>query len=152
MAGTERSKREAARERVLAVVRQALDRYIPGDGSQPVKDGRFWEWEELADRFEREVTGVFLEELAQLSAGAVLAEPGPCPHCGSGTTKWLEVAGQRERQSKHGPVVLPRQVARCRPCGRSFSPSGGAVGSGPADAHDAASPGETQPGGGGAAL
>src|ERR1039458_2705530 len=75
--------REAARERVLAVVRAALDKYIPADPNQPVKDGKFWEWEELADAFDREVTAAFIEELAGLSAGASLAKPCVCPFCGS---------------------------------------------------------------------
>jgi hypothetical protein len=148
--GTRMSRREAARGRVLEVVGKALDRHIPLDESKPVRDETFWGWEELGDEFDREVTAAFMEELAGLSAGAALGEPGCCPFCTSGNTKWLNEQGQRERQSKHGPVVLPRQVARCRSCGRSLSPSGAAVVAGPAGGPDAGGAGG--PGVGGAAL
>jgi hypothetical protein len=142
---TRMSKREQARERLMAVLEKALDKYIPADEKQPMKDGKFWEWEDLADEFDREVTGAFLEELAACSATANLAEPGGCPHCGSFNTRWLQEEGQRERRSKHGPVVLPRQVARCRRCGRTFSPSGAAVGVGRAGGTDAACGGAGEP-------
>ena len=140
------SKRQESRERLDRVYQELLERFIPGDERLPVKDGKFWEWEDMADEFSREMTGAFLEELAKLSAVADLARPGPCPFCGSVNTKWLEAAGQQERRSKHGPVVLPRQVARCRPCGRSFSPSGAAMGSGHAGVSDATGGGAGVPG------
>ena len=142
---TRKSAREEARQRVMEVVGRALDKYIPADESQPVKDGKFWEWEELADLFDREVTATFLEELAGLSAVAALTDPGPCPFCHSENTKWLEEQGQRERRSKHGPVVVSRQMARCRPCGRTFSPSGATMGIGPAGGSDAAGGGAGKP-------
>ena len=142
---TRKSAREAARERVMAVVCGALDKYIPADPDQPVKDGKFWEWEEMADAFDREVTAALIEELAGLSKGAKLADPGPCPFCSSENTKWLDEEGKRERQSKHGTVVLPRQVARCRPCGRSFSPSGAKLGLGSQGPCDAAGGGTHLP-------
>ena len=145
---TRMSRRQQARERLMAVLEKALDRYIPADESRPMKDGKFWEWEDMADEFDREVTGAFLEELAACSAIAEMAEPGGCPHCGSSNTKWLEEQGQRERRSKHGTVVLPRQVARCRCCGRTFSPSGAALGAGCPSRADAASSGAGEPGGG----
>ena len=149
---TGKSDRESARQRVLAVARAALDRYIPADAKQPVKDGKFWEWEEMADAFDREVTAALLEELAGLSQGAALADPGPCPFCGSANTKWLDEQGKRERQSKHGTVVLPRQVARCRPCGRSFSPSRAKLGLGRGGGGDAAGGGAGVPGVGAASV
>ena len=119
-----------AREKMMELCQDLMDRYIPEDESQPVEDGSFVEWEEMADEFEREITGGFLEVLAQLSEAAAMAKPGLCPHCQSGNVKWLDSGGQRERQSEHGPVVVPRQVARCRSCDRSFSPSGSGVGHG----------------------
>jgi len=134
---TRKSEREAARQRVIAVALGALDKYIPADPAQPCKDGKFWEWEEMADAFDREVTAAFIEELAGLSKGAKLHDPGSCPFCSSENTKWLDEEGKLERRSKHGTVVLPRQVARCRPCGRSFSPSGEKLGLGPQGACDA---------------
>lgn len=143
---TRTSDREAARQRLTAVFLGALDKYMPADPSQPVKDGKFWEWEELADEFDHAVTGAFLEELAGLSRAAALDDPGPCPFCGSDNTKWLNEEGKRERRSKHGEVVLPRQVARCRPCGRSFSPSGAKLGIGPGGGDDAAGGRAGEPG------
>lgn len=144
--------RQEARERLDQVYQGLRDRYIPADEGQPVKDGKFWEWEEMADQFERELTAAFLEELAGLSSQAELAEPGVCPFCRSSNTKWLQEEGQRERQSKHGAVVLPRQVARCRSCDRSFSPSGAALGSGPAGGIDPPGGGAGESGGGRSAL
>jgi hypothetical protein len=134
---TRMSKRQEARKRMQEVLQKLLDKHIPADESQPMKDGKFWEWEDMADQFDRELTGAFLEELAACSMAAELGEPGCCVHCGSSNTKWLQT-GQRERQSKHGTVVLPRQVARCRQCGRTFSPSRAAVGPGHGGGADAA--------------
>src|ERR1035437_3184057 len=71
--------------------------------------GKFWEWEDQADALDRELTGGFLEILGQLSGQAKLEDPGACPFCGSKRVRWLDVEGQRERRSKHGEVVLPRQ-------------------------------------------
>jgi hypothetical protein len=145
---TRMSRRQEARERMMAVLEKALEKYIPADENQPMKDGKFCEWEDMADEFDREVTGAFLEELAACSAAARLAEPGGCPHCGSFNSKWLKEDGQRERRSKHGEVVLPRQVARCRRCGRTFSPSGAALGLGCAGGVDTAGGRAGEPGGG----
>ena len=122
MAG--RLTREEARAELRKVFEASLDQYLPADPSQPVKDGLFYEWEDPADEFDRRVTGKFVEVLANVSGQAQQAHPGVCPHCQSATTRWLDPAAQRERQSKHGAVVLPRQRAQCRSCGRSFSPAG----------------------------
>ncbi len=119
-----------AREKMMELCQALVDRYIPKKENKNIADGLFVKWEEMADEFEREITGGFLEVLAQMSAGTDLAKPGLCPHWQSGNMKWLDSGGQRERQSEHGPVVVPRQVACCRSCGRSFSPSGSGVGSG----------------------
>ena len=122
--------RQEAREKLDALYRGLRDRLIPADESQPIVDGSFAEWEDLANEFDREITGGLLEIMAQVSASAKVTQPGNCPHCQSGNVKWLDPGGQRERQSEHSPVVTPRQVARCRSCGRSFSPSGPSVGLG----------------------
>lgn len=150
MAG-ERSRQEA-RERVLATVKKLLDKHIPEDEKLPVKDGKFWEWEDMADDFDREVTAAFMESLVALSGQAKLDHAGACPFCHSVRVRWLEACQQQERRSKHGVVVLPRQVARCRSCGRSFSPSGAGLGLGRAGAPDAAGPGQDLPGIGADAL
>ena len=133
--------RQEARDHVMTRVKGLLDRMIPEDASQPVKDGIFWEWEEMADEFDRETTAALMEALAGLSGQAQLKNPGSCPACGCLRTRWLDEDRQAERQSKHGVVVLPRQVARCRSCGRSFSPSGRTL--------ETRSPGASDPAGGG---
>ena len=132
---------QEAREELDRCYFQLREKYVPAE-APPAKDGEFAEWEQKVDEFQRELMPKLLEILACLSPSASLEEPGHCPHCGSGNTKWLEETRQRERQSKHGKVVLPRQVARCRSCDRSFSPSGVLLGSG--------SQGGPDPAGGGA--
>jgi len=116
--------REQAREQLRKQFEESLERYIPSDPCKPVRGDKFREWEDQADDLCRNIGGAFLETLSQLHGQACVQTPGACPHCGSGSTRFLEKEGQQERQSTHGPVVLPRQVARCRSCGRSFSPSG----------------------------
>ena len=138
--------RQEARQQVREIVERMLDKHIPEDPNKPVKDGLFWDWEEMADEFDREVTGRFVEALAELSGKASVAHPGPCPFCGSQRVRWLDTSGQRERRSKHGEVVLPRQVAQCRSCDRSFSPSGAGLGSGCPGGPDAAGLGQGMPG------
>lgn len=117
---------QEAREELDRCYFELREKYVPSE-SPPFEEGEFAQWEQKVDEFQRELMPKLLEILACLSPQACLEEPGHCPHCGSANTKWLEEAKQRERQSKHGKVVLPRQVARCRPCGRSFSPSGAAL-------------------------
>ena len=138
--------RQEARTKFDELCRRARDKFLPADGSQPAGEGKFWEWEEQADALDRELTGGFLEILGQLSGQAKLEDPGACPFCGSPHVRWLKAEGQRERRSKHGEVVLPRQVAQCRSCDRSFSPSGASVGSGRAGGPDAAGLGQGVPG------
>ena len=136
MAG--RLTRQEAREHVFKTVNALLDQMIPEDQNQPVKDGVFREWEVMADEFDRAATSSLIEALAGLSDQAKLEEPGPCPACGCFQTRWLDPEKQQERRSRHGVVVLPRQVARCRSCDRSFSPSGKTLAAGSAGAPDAA--------------
>ena len=131
------STRQEARDHVFTRVKALLDRMIPEDESKAVKDGLFWEWEEMGDEFDREVTASLMEALAGLSGQAKLDHPGACPACGCQRTRWLDQDKQQERRSKHGVVVLPRQVARCRSCGRSFSPSGKALEPGSSGGPDA---------------
>jgi hypothetical protein len=121
--------RQEARERLRKQFEATLERHIPSDPSKPVRGDKFREWEDQAEVVCREVGGTFLEVMSQLHGQACVETPGACPHCGSGSTRFLDPAGQQERQSNHGRVVLPRQAARCRSCGRSFSPAGAGVGS-----------------------
>jgi hypothetical protein len=129
--------REQARERLLKQCQEIVERRIPLDPNKPVRGEKFREWEDQADEVCREIGGAFLETLSQLNSQAHADTPGTCPYCGSDSARFLEAAVQQERQSTHGPVVLPRQVARCRSCGRTFSPSGAGVGDGCGSAADA---------------
>lgn len=141
------SRREA-REHVTGMVKRMLDKYIPEDETQPVQEETLWEIETRADEFDHAVVGHFIEALAMVSKAAAIENPGPCPHCRSANTKWLARDAQRERRSKHGPVVLPRAVARCRSCDRSFSPSRLGMEGGPESGNDAAGNGKSLSGGG----
>ena len=144
--------RGEARARMREIFEATLERHIPSDPEQAVRGDKFREWEAQADVVCREVGGAFLETLAQLHGQARVDTPGACPHCGSDSTRFLDVEGQQERQSNHGPVVLPRQRARCRSCGRSFSPAGAGVGFGCVPAPDAPSGRAGGAGGGGGGL
>ena len=53
---------------------------------------------------------------------------GSCPLCGSQRVYLSGKPQQREVTSPHGVVVLTHQLARCRFCGRSFSPAEPGVG------------------------
>lgn len=137
--------RQEARSKLDALYRRVRDKYLPEAAGQPAAEEKFWQWEDQADALDREFTGGFLEILGQLSGQAKLEHPGCCPFCGGQKVRWLDAGGQRERLSKHGEVVLPRQVAQCRSCDRSFSPSGAGVGPGREGGPDAASAGQGMP-------
>lgn len=138
--------RQEARAKLDELYHRVRDKFLPEDTAKAVAEGKFWEWEDQADALDRELTGGFLEILGQLSEQAKLEDPGACPFCGSKVVRWLDAEGQRERRSKHGEVVLPRQVAQCRSCDRSFSPSGAGLGSGLPGVPDAAGFGQGVPG------
>ena len=128
--------RQEAREQLLKRISAEVERHIPSDPNKPVRGDIFREWEDQADELCRAVGGAFLETLSQLHGQAQTQTPGICPHCGSNSTRFIKREGLHERQSKHGPVVLPWQVARCRSCDRSFSPSGACVEDGVGPAFD----------------
>jgi hypothetical protein len=130
-----RTTRKAARERILRAVLAELDRVIPEDESLPLRGRTFREWEDQADRFDRTVTAILLEERAALDASAQVKDGGRCPHCGSQRV-YLEKNRPRktEVQTPHGKVVLERQSCRCRSCDRTFSPSGPGLGPAGSDA------------------
>jgi len=132
-----RTTRQAARERILRTLEASLDQVIPADDSRPLKGSRFIDWEDQVEALARQLLPVVLEERAALEDGAQVALPGPCPFCGSPRVRLKAGDTQSEVHSPHGPVVVPRQHARCRACGKTFSPSGarlGPAGGGPADA------------------
>lgn len=119
-----RTSRQEARARILAAFGAQLDRMIPADESVPLKGATFADWEDQIEVLAQATLPVALEERAALSAGAQVDRAGLCPYCGSDRV-YLEKQGtQPEVRSRYGPVVLPKQHARCRSCDGSFSPSG----------------------------
>jgi hypothetical protein len=119
-----RTTRQEARARVLAAVTAQLDRMIPLDEEVPLKGATFADFEDQVEGLARGALPVVLEERAALESNALVPAAGRCPHCGSERTYLERQVTQSEILSLHGPVVLPRQHARCRACDGSFSPSG----------------------------
>jgi hypothetical protein len=131
--------REAARQRIMATCQAMWDQFIPANEQVPLRGQYFQDFEEQALEFTRTAGSVLLEERAALAVAAQAKEAGVCPHCGSSRTYLLaDSQRQTELRSPFGSVVLPLQDAKCRACGRHFSPSaarpaGGRRGA--ADAH-----------------
>lgn len=119
-----RTTREAARARIRAMMEAQLDRIIPLDEEVPLKGATFADFEDQVEDFARGTLPVMLEERAALERNAEVETAGRCPHCGSDRVYLKKGASQSEVLSLHGPVVLCEQHARCRACGKSFSPSG----------------------------
>jgi hypothetical protein len=149
---TVRTPRQEARERLLRAYQAMVDRLLPADEKQALRGGSFREWEQQALELVREVGGRFLEERAGLEASAQASTGGRCPHCGA--ERVYLASGQRstELQTPLGPVVLVQQQARCRACGRAFSPSGPGLGAADRRAVESAGGAASGPGGGGAEL
>jgi len=119
-----RSTRQEARARILAAFTAQLDRVIPEDEGLPLKGATFADFEDQVDTLAQAAFPVALEERAALEPNAEVEAAGRCPHCGSQGVYLEKEVTQPEVRSRYGPVVLPKQHARCRSCGGSFSPSG----------------------------
>ena len=119
-----RSTRQAARARILGAFAAQLDRLIPEDESVPLKGATFAEFEDQVETLAQAALPVALEERAALESNAEVETAGRCPHCGSEGVYLEKEVTQPEVRSRHGPVVLHKQHARCRSCGGSFPPSG----------------------------
>jgi DNA-directed RNA polymerase subunit RPC12/RpoP len=119
-----RTTREAARARILAAFQAQLDRVIPADAAIPLKGAIFADFEDQVETLAQATLPVALEERAALADSAQVERAGRCPHCGSGAVYLEKEETQPEVQSRHGRVIVPKQHARCRACGGSFSPSG----------------------------
>lgn len=116
--------RAAARERLLALAREQIDRLIPADESVALKGRFFADFEDQADELERTLCPAFLEERVALSGSAHVESGGVCPHCGSMRVYLERDESQIDLLTPHGETPMIQQHARCRSCGRSFSPSG----------------------------
>jgi transposase-like protein len=97
---------------------------LPGDESTPLKGATFADFEDQVEELIHSTMPVVLEERAALEVNAQLESPGRCPQCGSERVYLEKRTTQGELRSAHGPVVIRKQHARCRACGRTFSPSG----------------------------
>ena len=118
------STRQEARARILGAFTAQLDRMIPEDASVLLKGATFAEFEDQVETLAQAALPVALEERAALESNAEVETAGRCPHCGSEGVYLEKEVTQPEIRSRHGPVVLHKQHARCRSCGGSFSPSG----------------------------
>jgi hypothetical protein len=129
-----------------------LDRLIPEDESQPLRGQYFRDWEDQSEQIIETVSQAFLEERAKLEQNAEHGHPGACLHCGDPHTYFLAQEVNGEKTSCHGKVAMPLQYARCRRCGRTFSPSGTGLAAAGGGAADAQGGGEGGPGSGPAKL
>lgn len=119
-----RSTRQEARERIIAALRAQVDQMIPLDESIPLKGSTFADFEDQVETLARGALPVVLEERAALEPNAAATAAGCCPHCGSLRTRLKKELARSKLISPHGAVAAPRQQARCKDCGGSFSPSG----------------------------
>lgn len=116
--------RQEARERIIKAFMDSLEAVVPADESVPLRGKTFRDFELQARSVREAVIPTVLEERAALDNRAHAEGAGTCPHCGSDRTYLDKQVLQKEIRSPDGPVVLPRQRARCRACNGSFSPSG----------------------------
>ena len=123
-----RTTRAAARAKILAAFAAQVDRIIPADEAVPLKGATFADFEDQVETLARAALPVALQERAALAPEAEVATPGRCPHCRAAAVYLEKGATQPAVHSRHGAVVVPRQHARCRTCGGSFSPSGAGLG------------------------
>ena len=129
--------RKDARDRLLKLFEASLDRIIPPEDAAPLKGQTFRDFEDQVEAVRKAVLPAILEERAALEPTAAVEDGGRCPHCRSDRVYLEKESRKAEIIGPHGPVIVVLQRARCRCCGRSFSPSGavaGASGGGSADA------------------
>ena len=118
-----RTTRKEARARVLAAFAEQLDRVIPADETIALKGATFADFEDQVETLAQAALTIALEQRAALTPSAQVERAGRCPHCGSDRVYLEKEETQPEVHSRHGPVALRKQHARCRTCGGSFSPS-----------------------------
>jgi hypothetical protein len=124
-----RTTRQAARERLRAILEAELDRMIPPDERTPLKGRLFAEFEDQVDELVSAVGCGALEERAALDERAAAEEGGACPFCGSASIYLEQQETRPTLHTPHGPLRVALQQARCRGCDGSFSPSGAKLGS-----------------------
>jgi hypothetical protein len=144
--------RKDARERLLKLFEESLDRIIPPEEVTPLKGQTFRDFEDQVEAVRKTVLPAILEERAALETTAVVEKAGHCPHCRSDRVYLEKESRKAEVIGPHGPVIVQLQRARCRCCGRSFSPSGAGVVPAGGSSVDAARGGAHRAGGGDPAV
>jgi len=134
------TSRKESRQRLLELFQKSVDRIIPEDDSVSLRGQTFRDFEDQAEELRRTILPALLEERAALEQTALVEEraaleqtalvesSGSCPFCVSERVYLSGKPQQREVTSPHGAVMLVHQLARCRSCGRSFSPAESGVG------------------------
>lgn len=122
--------RQAARERLVALALQEIDRLIPLDEKVPLRGQYMADFEDQGDELDRALVTAFLRERIALSGSSEAEVAGRCPHCHSDRVYLERDASVKQVLTPHGSVPLKKQHARCRACGRAFSPSGSRPASG----------------------
>lgn len=123
------SKVDAAEQRKVEFLRlagEAYDRMLKEDQEGLVT---FTHLEDRALEVGRKLEGWLLKQsLAQKAqAGGVGATPR-CPKCGKALAEADRDSGERDVQTRAGPVVFQRPQYSCPSCRKVFSPSGRSVG------------------------
>ena len=144
--------RKDARERLLKLFEDSLNRFIPAEETEALRGQTFRDFEDQVDAVRRTILPALLEERAALESTALVEDAGHCPHCGSDRVYLEKGSTQKEIISPHGRVVMDMQRGRCRCCDRSFSPSRTSTGVAGGSAADASGGGTTGTGGDGAAV
>jgi hypothetical protein len=115
--------REEARQYLRKLFDESLERFIPADQSVPLRGQTMRDFEDQVEQVRRTVLPAMLEERAALEPTASVETAGHCPSCHSNRVYLEKALKKTDVISPHGPLTLMRQRARCRCCGRSFSPS-----------------------------
>jgi len=116
--------RRAARERLVALALQEVDRLIPLDEKVALRGQYMADFEDQADELDRTLVSAFLRERIALSGASEVQVVGRCPHCHSDRVYLERWSSMVDVLTPHGSVPLKKQHASCRACGLAFSPSG----------------------------
>jgi len=104
--------RAEARQRLMKLFGDSLDRVIPADEAKPLRGATFRDFEDQADQLRQCLLPALLEERAALDPSAQVEHGGRCPYCGSDAV-WLDPKPPRPKEilSPHGPALLGLQRA-----------------------------------------
>ena len=116
--------RKDARDRLLKLFKDSLDRIIPPEEASLLKGQTFRDFEDQVEAVRKTILPAILEERAALEPTAAVDDAGHCPHCRSDRVYLEKQSRKAEVIGPHGPVIVELPRARCRCCGRSFSPFG----------------------------